>query len=565
MEKLEPTPFPNSDILAIGTHVSETEMAMPFRMNKEELTAEGALKQEYAGLTKFYTDSVCLLRGSQPQISRATFDGYTDNVCDYLGFVRKHCGYTDDLTLWLATRGDLLEKYVNFKHARGNDATYECKSYAHLTQTLKYLCATTTNEGGKHVMHKLIADMQTVTAQIKRAAPAKQRADVCELEADGKWVAWPLLISATLAYAQAALTTCEASREAILLNNATAEVIDLSILLTDALLALLMVVLPPNRQRAWRSLVLLNKPGATDPAHKCSICDDTPTCKGNTLRRVGGGAYELLLTHHKNARRQGNKPIGPLALSEEDYTTPLLLHILDEVFTWAHTTRVDAFPKPDDATASWKYMAFHDRNGGAFQDDKVGTSKMTDRCKVVFQRVLANQDVHLTPTQLRHIFVTGVRDSADASHLHLTHDNERALSRAMGNSPKTWNTVYDNNNASRAHRNAMHALQTHIDPSSKEIARCVTTGEAHGMNGPELRELHHKLFPHVSPTTSRNLKHLRKAVTGTLPRGLQNNPRKRLKTDDINMPQPTPVLSNPPHVPLDPTRNETCKWKCIIA
>jgi hypothetical protein len=565
MEEIEPKPFPNSDILSIGSHVPDTEMATPFRMNKEELTAEGALKQEYAGLAKFYTDQVCLLRGSQPQIARATFEGYTDNVCDYLGFVRKHCGYTSDLTLWLVTRGDLLEKYVNFKHARGNDATYECKSYAHLTQTLKYLCAVTTNEGGKLVMQKLIADMQTVTAQIKRAAPARQRAGVCELEADGKWVAWPLLTSATLAYAQAALTTCEASRDAILRNNATAEIIDLSILLTDALLALLMVVLPPNRQRAWRTLVLVNTLGAADLAHKCSICDNTPTCKGNTLRRVGGGTYELVLTHHKNASRQGNKPIGPLALSEEDYTTPLLLHILDEVFTWAHTTRVEAFLKPNDATASWKYMAFHDRNGGAFQDDKVGTSKMTDRCKVVFQRVLANQDVQLTPTQLRHIFVTGVRDSAEASQHHLTPDTEQALSRAMGNSPTTWNNVYDNNKASRANRNAMHALQRHIDPSSQDIVRCVTTGEARGMNGPELRELHHKLFPHVSPTTSGNLAHLRKAVTGTLPRGPQSNPRKRLKIEYSNMPQSTPALSDPPHVPLDPIRNETCKWTCIIA
>jgi hypothetical protein len=158
----------------------------------------------------------------------------------------------------------------------------------------------------------------------------------------------------------------------------------------------------------------------------------------------------------------------------------------------------------------------------------------------------------ITPTQMRHIFITGVR-SGDTP---FTAEQEEASAYLMGNSVKTWDSHYDEGRISKRVNQALTGIgdrigneQTHnaappaAPPQAPPPYSYITMAEAEMLGGIELRELHQKMFQLDVPTTSHNLAHLRAGVTGTQTRGPQ---RKRKRTSRMMSSDRNPIPNASP-------------------
>ena len=158
----------------------------------------------------------------------------------------------------------------------------------------------------------------------------------------------------------------------------------------------------------------------------------------------------------------------------------------------------------------------------------------------------------ITPTQLRHIFITGVR-SGDTP---FTAEQEEASAYLMGNSVKTWDSHYDEGRISKRVNQALTGIGDRIGnehthnapppaatPPAPPPYSYITMAEAEMLGGIELRELHQKMFQLDVPTTSHNLAHLRAGVTGTQTRGPQ---RKRKRTSRMMSSDRNPIPNASP-------------------
>lgn len=339
---MEATPFPGhsnggdgnnlheGDIFAVGCHVPADEIPnTKYALSKRYVSSDPNLKTELADLRSFFTAPVHINRRGG-KIDPTTMEGYSSTVLDYLGFVKTHCGadYTGGLSLRLVTRGELLQKYLNFKKARGVSAATLVKCCQHIVRVLEYINAAESGAAQRGILHQLIETMGTIKRQVRSAAPARQRRTVPEMREDGTWVDWDIIRSATLLRAAAVISLCNRFRQRILDGTtATADMVQLASDLSDVLLTLLLTILPPTRPRTFRTLALRGKPAdpqtCTTPA--CTICQ-TPTCQGNYLRRVDLNHYELLISHHKNGNKT-KEVIGPIALTSENSTSTELLQV----------------------------------------------------------------------------------------------------------------------------------------------------------------------------------------------------------------------------------------------
>ena len=137
-------------------------------------------------------------------------------------------------------------------------------------------------------------------------------------------------------------------------------------------------------------------------------------CKGNRLELLPAGGYLLVLPHHKNARRWGNKVVR--------FTLPSEL-------TWL----VQAW-----ASHGWGRLRAHDAVDTLFFNSH-GTPLTTTTLANKWNQLLQGQgfSVHLPPRRLRHIFAAHRMENPDVpgpSHEH--------AAVVMGNSVTAWKRHY---------------------------------------------------------------------------------------------------------------------------
>lgn len=576
-----PALFPSADPLSKGCQVSASRMgtrcSLPAACIKDEALE---LTREHAQMERYFTQPIHLQRPTTP-IQAPTMQSYTTSLLDFMGYLVMHHAYPlEALTLRLVSRGELLESYINFKHAKGVSPGQQSKQYLHLQRVLEYL-----RHGGasggynwnaeqRGVLDNLITSMDAIRTQVSSTKPPRQRVDVEDLQAAGKWVPWKSLAAAATKYANSVLDQC--TRAAALDDQELRG--RLAPQVSDAMMAMWMVTLPPCRQSSLRALVYLGKtdaaeiyPAVTAPPHLCTTCTRAG-CKGNYIRRLGPGQYELLLSHHKNAQKT-KEVIGPVRLREESHANPTLLRLLDELFTWAHTAELQQYAhllSPETRAGTWGLRAFHGRRGAVFSTNTDGISKMTSHMVQVVKTVLSYSGMptaHITPTALRHIFVEGVRERDHP----LTSEEEQAAAYLMGNSPRTWDHAYHNSYRKHQGVTAMQAIHARLlrapSPSTPAAAAAATdavhveTGpppatsdvevaehsgacgqpctfitpeEARYMDRIELVDLHQRIYRLTAPSTSHNLDYLRRAVSGAL---RQRGPPKLAAVEHVRLPQ----------------------------
>ncbi len=107
-----------------------------------------------------------------------------------------------------------MKSYINFKHAKGVSPGQQSKQYLHLQRVLEYL-----RHGGasggynwnaeqRGVLDNLITSMDAIRTQVSSTKPPRQRVDVEDLQAAGKWVPWKSLAAAATKYANSVLDQC---------------------------------------------------------------------------------------------------------------------------------------------------------------------------------------------------------------------------------------------------------------------------------------------------------------------------------------------------------------------
>ena len=290
-----PALFPSADPLSKGCQVSASRMgtrcSLPAACIKDEALE---LTREHAQMERYFTQPIHLQRPTTP-IQAPTMQSYTTSLLDFMGYLVMHHAYPlEALTLRLVSRGELLEPYINFKHAKGVSPGQQSKQYLHLQRVLEYL-----RHGGasggfnwnaeqRGVLDNLITSMDAIRTQVSSTKPPRQRVDVEDLQAAGKWVPWKSLAAAATKYANSVLDQC--TRAAALDDQELRG--RLAPQVSDAMMAMWMVTLPPCRQSSLRALVYLGKtdaaeinPAVTAPPHLCTTCTRAG-CKGDYIRRL---------------------------------------------------------------------------------------------------------------------------------------------------------------------------------------------------------------------------------------------------------------------------------------
>ena len=210
-----PALFPSADPLSKGCQVSASRMgtrcSLPAACIKDEALE---LTREHAQMERYFTQPIHLQRPTTP-IQAPTMQSYTTSLLDFMGYLVMHHAYPlEALTLRLVSRGELLESYINFKHAKGVSPGQQSKQYLHLQRVLEYL-----RHGGasggynwnaeqRGVLDNLITSMDAIRTQVSSTKPPRQRVDVEDLQAAGKWVPWKSLAAAATKYANSVLDQC---------------------------------------------------------------------------------------------------------------------------------------------------------------------------------------------------------------------------------------------------------------------------------------------------------------------------------------------------------------------
>ena len=153
----------------------------------------------------------------------------------------------------------------------------------------------------------------------------------------------------------------------------------------------------------------------------------TGSCKGNYMAPMFNDEgiivkFELFLTHHKNTRRWKGTPVGPLFFdpsnTRAEWWKALVL--------WS--------------TSGIKLLARSSTNEHFFVSPKTGNVYSDREMGSVMPRIIkeecvrrGTERVHITWTRLRHIFVTGQRETKKLGA------HEKGLAMIMGNSEREWN------------------------------------------------------------------------------------------------------------------------------
>lgn len=319
------------DIFAVGSHVAAADLKHRYALSKTYFSSNVALKSEHDKLCSFYTEPVQINR-RRKKIDNNTMEGYTNTLLDYLGFVKRHCHakYNNGgiMSLRLVTRGELLQKYLNFKKARDVSGNTLAKSCQHLIRVLEYINATEYGADDRGIVKTLIRVLETVKSQIQSEVPARQRRSITDMREEGTWVDWVLIAKAAQQRAEEVVAQCDRNRTRILDGKtASGDLVHLASDISDVLLLLLLTIIPPTRPRTFRTLVLRGKldvPPVSN-THSCTLCSKSG-CKGNYLRRVALNHYELMISHHKTVNRT-KEVIGPMSLCAESSTSTHLIQV----------------------------------------------------------------------------------------------------------------------------------------------------------------------------------------------------------------------------------------------
>ena len=317
--------------------------------------------------------------------------------------------------------GTIIAAWLGLKLARGCKACTINGQLTHVKLMLPYF-----EEGAPPAevaeLQALAQQLGNVGRQLVAVEPRVAREGPEQLRLRRRWCTWIELQQAVWLYTRKLLielSALAATRRAAMRREAGARRpvcvptmdSELAFRVNDAMMLVLMVVLPPHRSRLFRTLHLRGCCGIPDDGTDCPECPDgrQSTCGGNVLVRKGKHRFFLLITHHKTAQR----PIGPLELSAATSVPEEALELLEVVFAFGQRALVDALGVEGAAgTRAFRRLAGA-HLGLAYGEDSHGCATMSKRIRQSLTNVLrtvpALAGTVLTHKQLRNMYIHHAR------------------------------------------------------------------------------------------------------------------------------------------------------------
>ena len=138
---------------------------------------------------------------------------------------------------------------------------------------------------------------------------------------------------------------------------------ELVVKISEAVLLLLVTCLPPQRASSFETTTLVGVIGVRARAPRAGCGCGLPRCSraacpGNVLVREGEGVYRWRMPHHKTEKTTS---IPDQVLDEAHGVEPVLLQLLEVLFTWSHALHLSAFGKDE---ASDRHFPFRSSEKG---------------------------------------------------------------------------------------------------------------------------------------------------------------------------------------------------------